>query len=74
MVRTKLKVGTKVKFNIAQGLDIGIAIIKQAERDVDDSNSFHYKLEVIEGSKAIVHRDFNGDLWVNDFEVEKIEK
>ncbi len=63
-----LPIGTRIEFNIAQGLDVGIAIIKEADIDPDD-NHLHYKLEVIEGSQADMHRNDKGELWVNDFEV-----
>ena len=70
-MRRKLPLNTKVKFNIAQGLDIGIAIIKEHYIDPDD-NHLHYRLEVIEGSQADMHRNSDGELWVNDFEVRPI--
>ena len=70
-MRRRLPIGTKVKFNIAQGLDVGIAIIKEADIDPDD-NHLHYRLEVIEGSQADMHRNSDGELWVNDFEVKAV--
>ncbi len=64
----KLEIGTKVKFDIAQGLDTGIAIIRDIYIDADDSH-LHYKLDVIEGSNSDLHRNDKGELWINDFEV-----
>ena len=72
MSRRKLPLGTKVKFNIAQDLDVGIVIIKEINIDSDDGH-LHYRLEVIEGSFATMHRNpDNYELWVNDFEITPI--
>ncbi len=71
MSRRRLPVGSKVAFDIAQGLDTGKAVIVGREQDEDDGH-WLYKLDVIEGSKADLHRDKNGELWVNDFEVRPI--
>ena len=67
-MRRKLPLNTKVSFNIAQDLDIGVGIIREIYKDPDDKH-FHYKLEVVEGSNANMHRNNEGELWVNDFEV-----
>ena len=69
MSRRKLPINTKIKFNLAQDLDVGIAIIRDTYIDPDDKH-LHYRLEVIEGSFATMHRNpDNYELWVNDFEV-----
>ena len=70
-MRKRLPINTKVKFNIAQGLDVGIAIIKEADIDPDDGH-LHYRLEVAEGSRADMHRNHKGELWVNDFELRAV--
>lgn len=67
-MRTKLTIGTKVKFDIAQGLDVGVAKIADARTDADDGH-YYYKLDEIEGSPADMHREKDGELWVNDTEV-----
>jgi hypothetical protein len=66
-----LKIGTKVKFDIAQGLDIGKAVIIGKDKDTDDGH-YNYQLDVYEGSLSNIHRNKKGELWVNDFEVEEI--
>ena len=71
MSRRKLPINTKVSFNIAQDLDVGKAFIREIYIDPDDKH-LHYKLEVIEGSNADLHRNSDGELWVNDFEVKPI--
>ena len=70
-MRRKLPLNTKVSFNIAQDLDIGVGIIREIYKDPDDK-LLHYKLEVIEGSNADMHRNSKGELWVNDFEVKAV--
>ena len=70
----ELKIGTRVKFNIANELDTGKAIIIAKEQDPDDGH-WCYKLDVYEGSHCDIHRvkgKPDGDLWINDFEVEEI--
>ena len=71
MSRRRLPIGTKVVFNLAQGLDIGKAVITGIDDDKDDGH-LYYKLDVIDGSQADLHRNKNGELWVNDFEVKPI--
>lgn len=68
MSRRKLPNGTKVKFNIGQDLDTGKAVIIAADKDKEDDH-LYYKLDVYEGSQADMHRNSDGELWVNDFEV-----
>lgn len=72
MSRRRFPIGTKVVFDIAQGLDIGKAVITDIDEDKEDGH-WLYKLDVIEGSRADMHRDKNGELWVNDFEVRPIK-
>ena len=67
-MRKQLHIGTKVKFNLGQGLDTGKAIITDIHRDHEDSH-LYYQLDVTEGSKSDLHRNEKGELWVNDFEV-----
>lgn len=66
-----LKIGTRVKFQISNEIENGKAIIVGKDKDVDDGH-YHYKLDVYEGSLADRHRNENKELWVNDFEVEKL--
>ena len=70
-MRRKLPVNTKVKFNLGQDLDVGKAIIREIDKDPDDGH-LYYRLDVIEGSSADLHRNSDGELWVNDFEVRSI--
>lgn len=68
-----MKIGDKVQFNIAQGLDTGKAYIIDKHIDkIDGKKCLFYRLEVIEGSFSNLHRNKNGKLWVNDFEVKEI--
>ena len=55
-MRKQLPIRTKVKFNIAQGLDTGKAIITGIHKD-DEDGHLYYKLNVIEGSKSDLHRN-----------------
>ncbi|MBW8039242.1 MAG: hypothetical protein FVQ85_04510 [Planctomycetes bacterium] len=68
-----MPIGTKVIFNIAQGLDTGKAFITGIHKDQEDGH-LYYQLDVIEGSKSDLHRDEKGELWVNDFETKIISK
>ncbi len=70
-MRRKLPLNTKVKFNLAQDLDTGKAIIREIDNDQEDGHLL-YKLEVVEGSQADLHRNDKGELWLNDFEVKPI--
>jgi hypothetical protein len=70
--RKQLPIGTKVKFDIGQGLDTGKALITDVHKDQEDGH-FYYKLDVIEGSNSDLHRDEKGELWVNSFEVKAIK-
>ncbi len=74
----RLPFGTKVKFDIAQGLCTGTATIGSSDIDVDNGH-ISYKLEDVildsnSHSKDIdMHRESKtGELWVNDFEVRPI--
>jgi len=40
-MRRKLAVGTKIKFNIAQGLDVGVARIIDIDRDDEDGHLYY---------------------------------
>jgi len=64
----ELPKGTKVKFNIAQGLCTGEAIITDIHIDPDDGH-FYYKLDNIIGNQCNEHKNEKGELWLNDFEV-----
>lgn len=72
-MRKQLPIGTKVAFDIGQGLDTGKALITDVYKDQEDGH-LYYQLDVIEGSKSDLHRNEKGELWVNDFEVEAISK
>ena len=65
----KLKINTTVNFNI-DDLDKGKAMIRDIH--IDNDKSIVYKIEVIEGSFASIHRNECNELWVNDFEVEEL--
>jgi hypothetical protein len=72
-MRRKLPVGTRVKFNLAQGLDVGVARIIDVDIEGEGKNKErYYKLEVLEGSNAEIHRNDKGELWVNDWEVKPV--
>ena len=64
-----LEVGLKVLFNFGNGLDIGEAIITAREPDEDDEDNFLYQLDVVSGSQADMHRNKDGQLFANAFEV-----
>ena len=70
-MRRKLPIGTKVEFDIGQGLDTGKAFITDIHKDHEDGH-LYYQLDVIEGSKSDLHRNEKGELWVNDFEAKAI--
>ena len=70
-----LPVGTRVKFNIDHGLDVGIAKIIAIDTEEEDNKTYlYYELEVISCSRANMHRNDQGRLWVNDFEVKPTGK
>ena len=71
-MRRKLPIGTKVEFDIGQGLDTGKAFITDIDKDHED-NHLYYQLDVVDGSKSDLHRNEEGELWVNDFEVRAIK-
>ena len=71
--RKKLPIGTKVKFDIGQGLDTGKALITDVQKDQEDGH-LYYQLDVIEGSKSDLHRDEKGELWINDYEAKAVSK
>lgn len=60
-----LKRGTKVNFDIGQGLAVGKGVIADAE--YDDGWLFH--IDVAEGDPANSHRNERGELWACEFEV-----
>lgn len=69
-MRRRLPIGTKVKFDIAHGLDVGVARIVDVDIEGEGKGrEMRYKLEVTEGSQANLHRNKDGQLWVNDWEV-----
>ena len=57
--------GTRVAFDIAQGLNVGRGVITAAEYD----DGWLYRIDVTDGDRADMHRHENGELWVCDFEV-----
>ena len=69
-MKKQLSLDIKVLFNIGHGLDTGKAYIREAYSDTD--NYYVYKLEVMEGSFSMLHRNEKGELWVNDFEISLI--
>ena len=71
-MRKALPKHSKVKFDIGQGLDTGTAVIKSILKD-PDNDCLYYELVVIEGSKANMHRNGDGELWVNAFEVKPVK-
>lgn len=48
-----LPIGTPIRFSIADGLDIGEAIITDAEYD----DGWLYRIDVTNGSRADMHRN-----------------
>lgn len=65
-----IPIGTKIKFNIAQGMDTGEGIIKSSRIEPEYSEeTVFYEIEVTKGSKADMHRNEDGALWVIDCEV-----
>ena len=74
-MRKKLPTGQRVKFNIAQGMNVGEATIIDSRVENEDGKDYrYYRLDDIEGSQADMHRDETGELWVNDFEVRPVVK
>jgi hypothetical protein len=63
--RPPLAIGTKVHFDIAEGLDKGEAVIRQSEYD----DGWMYLVEVLDGSPADTHRNEAGELWVCEHEL-----
>jgi len=68
--KKRLSLNIMVLFNIGQGLDTGKAYISDSYLDPDDFCV--YRLEVIEGSFSMLHRNEKGELCVNDFEISLI--
>ena len=65
MTTQRLPNGTRVRMDIAQGLDRCEGVIADAEYD----DGWLYRIEVAAGDPCDTHREDNGDLWVCDFEV-----
>ncbi len=57
--------GTRVEFDIAQGLAVGKGVIRAAEFD----DGWLYRIDVGEGNAADAHRNEMSELWFCDFEV-----
>ena len=69
-MREELAIGTRVKFNICEGMDVGEAtIVGSRIENEDGKDCLYYKLDEIVGSQSNLHRNKEGELWVNDFEV-----
>jgi len=65
-----LEQNTLVYFNLADGMDVGTARIQAVDVEIEDGASLvYYKLDVLSGSLATMHRNKDGELWVNAFEV-----
>jgi len=60
-----IAIGTQVRFDIAQGLALGEAIIRAADYD----DGWLYLLDVMSGDRGDSHRNEFGELWVCDFEI-----
>lgn len=63
--------GSIVKFRILGDLDEGIALIVDINKE---EGHYTYRLDVIEGSTCRVHRELNGELWVNDLDIVQVWK
>jgi len=72
MSRKRLPINITVKFDLGQGLDVGIGIIRDSDNDADDGHIL-YRLTVVEGSQSDLHRNSKDELWVNDFEVKPVK-
>ena len=73
-VKKEYEIGTKVKFNVANGLHIGTAVI--AAREVYANGDVTYLIkdvevenECIDKDDWIIHCEKNRELWLNDFEI-----
>jgi len=66
--QSPLKPGTRVRFDIAQGLAVGEGIV--CEADYDDG--WLYRIDVTGGSRGDIHRGADGELWVCEFEVQPV--
>lgn len=62
--------GEQVRYSIDQGKHTGTAKVLEAEIDEDDY-CWRYRLDVLPPA-ADEHRDNDGSLWVNEFELEAI--
>ena len=61
----RIEIGTHVRFDIAQGMATGEAIVLDAEYD----GGWLYLLDVTSGDRADSHRNEQGELWACDFEI-----
>lgn len=68
-----LPVGTRVAINIAQGLSTGTGRILENKQEEEDVCPV-YRIELEEGNNMDMHRESNGELWVNEFELKPIPK
>jgi len=64
---------TRVIFNIAQGLSIGSGIIIDLKKGPEDT-CFVYKIDLIEGENMEMHKNKDGEIWVNAFEIKEVAK
>ena len=67
-----LTVGSLVNFNISEGMDVGTAKITDVDTEIEDGQAVRcFRLEVVSGSLASLHRDDNDELWVNESEIKE---
>jgi hypothetical protein len=67
-----LAVGTRVAFDIAQGLCVGEGTIAAVEEDEDEPGRFFYRLDDVKGApgqNADAHRNEQGEFRACEFEV-----
>ena len=69
----KLKIGTKVKINSPIAIIKGIGIIAQVKKEKDYFD-YIYRLKNLENMKGLRNiTENNGQVWVNDFEIEPLK-
>ena len=63
--------GTKVRMDICEGLSTGIGVITGWEKEKEDT-CVVYRIDLIEGENMDMHREKDGELWVNAFEIKEV--
>ena len=62
--------GTKVRMDICEGLSTGIGVITGWEKEED--TCVVYRIDLIQGENMDMHKEKDGELWVNAFEIKEL--